>query len=51
MTFSINFNQWEIHHKEGESMTVLTMPETVAIIAGGILLAVFSFGMGRLSKR
>lgn len=32
-------------------MTILTTPEAVAIIAGGILLAVFSFAMGRLSKR
>ncbi|VDG98884.1 Uncharacterised protein [Lysinibacillus sphaericus] len=32
-------------------MTILTTPEAIAIIAGGILLAIFSFGMGRLSKR
>ncbi|MCM3756518.1 hypothetical protein M3197_03375 [Sporosarcina aquimarina] len=32
-------------------MTLLTTPEAVVIIAGGILLAIFSFGMGRGSNQ
>ena len=38
-------------YEVGDRMTILTTSEAVTIIGGGILLSIFSFAMGRMSKR